>query len=74
LCAFCGVGNYRLKKSENRVIFEHERGMVNASLNLHGLHFSANIISVTTSITMRWSRHVARVTEVKEREVLVGKT
>jgi hypothetical protein len=66
LYTFCGVGNYRLKKSEKRVIFEHERGMQNASLKLHGLHFSSSIISVTISMTMRWTRHVAGVTEKRK--------
>jgi hypothetical protein len=48
------------------VIFEHEREMENASLKLHDLHFSANIISVTISMTMRWTRHVASVTEKRK--------
>ena len=51
-----------MMKSENRVIFQHERAVEKASLKLHGLHFSANI-SVTISITMSWTRHVASVTE-----------
>ena len=65
MCAYCGVGNYRLKKSENRVIFKHEKGMDTVSLKLDGLHFSANI-SVTISMTMKWSRHVASVKEKRK--------
>ena len=39
--------------------------MENASLKLHGLHFSTNIC-VTITITMRWTRHVASVTKKRQ--------
>jgi hypothetical protein len=71
LCAFCGVGNYRLKKSENRVIFEHQRGMCITETSRFAL------------LGKYWCDHIdddemdkacsKRDREEKAHEVLVGK-